>query len=406
MPTTIPRPRLRPLELKWIDDRGRQVLLLRDPSGVASQSATVPSWVGLLLSLCDGRRDRPAIRAAFERQTGQPIAAQQFDLLVEQLDEALFLEGPRFEQARDKLLHDFRQAAFRPPALVDRVYPGEPVSLLETLSRYRRGDDPSPPTDVIRGIVSPHIDYQRGGPIYARTWQQAADAVRQAEVVIVFGTDHCGGAGKITLTRQSYATPLGVLPTAVEIVDQVAEAIGPDAAFEEELHHRTEHSIELAAVWLHAMGQGPPPQLVPVLCGSFYRFTDGTADLDTFDPYDRTIQALRRATEGKRVLAVAAADLAHVGPAFGDPEPYRAADRKTLEAKDTALLRSVCAGDARGFFEQLREEGDSRRICGLPPIYLTLRFLGETRGEVVGYDQCPADAAGGSLVSIAGVLFT
>jgi len=33
-------------------------------------------------------------------------------------------------------------------------------------------------------------------------------------------------------------------------------------------------------------------------------------------------------------------------------------------------------------------------------------LLGETRGEVVGYDQCPADATGGSLVSIAGVVFT
>jgi hypothetical protein len=35
-----------------------------------------------------------------------------------------------------------------------------------------------------------------------------------------------------------------------------------------------------------------------------------------------------------------------------------------------------------------------------------LRYLGACRGEVVGYDQCPADATGGSLVSIAGVLLT
>ena len=54
----------------------------------------------------------------------------------------------------------------------------------------------------------------------------------------------------------------------------------------------------------------------------------------------------------------------------------------------------------------VREEKDARKVCGLPPVYLTLRLLGDdARGEVVGYAQCPADPDGGSLVSVAGVLF-
>ena len=49
---------------------------------------------------------------------------------------------------------------------------------------------------------------------------------------------------------------------------------------------------------------------------------------------------------------------------------------------------------------------DQRRICGLTPIYLALRVLGEgVSGQVTAYDQCPADPMGGSLVSVAGVIW-
>src|SRR5439155_14013247 len=156
------------------------------------------------------------------------------DEVVRQLDEALFLDSPRFREARDDALRDYRSAACRPPALADKVYPGDPTGCFTALRDY----DVDPPAEApalgrVRGVVSPHIDYQRGGAVYAQTWRLARDAVRDAELVIVFGTDHAGGAGKLTLTRQSYATPLGILPTAVELVDELAAASGPNAAFEE-----------------------------------------------------------------------------------------------------------------------------------------------------------------------------
>ena len=46
------------------------------------------------------------------------------------------------------------------------------------------------------------------------------------------------------------------------------------------------------------------------------------------------------------------------------------------------------------FFENLKAEGDRRHVCGLPPIYLALRLLGEVSGEPAGYAQCPADPQG------------
>src|SRR5207248_2573323 len=159
-------------------------------------------------------------------------------------------------------------------------------------------------------------------------------------------------------------------------------------AFEEELHHRREHSIELAAVWLHHVRGGAPCPVVPILCGSFHPYTEGELDAAADARIEAAVRAIRAATAGRRTLVVAAADLAHVGPAFGDAEGFDATARAALARADAELLRAVCAGDAEGFLGQLRAERDRRKICGLPPIYLMLRLLGPATGEVVAYDQC------------------
>jgi len=78
-------------------------------------------------------------------------------------------------------------------------------------------------------------------------------------------------------------------------------------------------------------------------------------------------------------------------------------ERAHLKAADDALLAHICTGDADGFFDAIRRVGDRNNVCGLPPIYLMLRLLPGTQGEVVAYDRCPADANGTSLVSICGV---
>ena len=144
--------------------------------------------------------------------------------------------------------------------------------------------------------------------------------------------------------------------------------------------------------------------LVPILCGSFAAFVAGEADPADHPPFAACVEVLREAMASRRSLVVAAADLAHVGPAFGDPYGLDFVARAQLQQADERLLATVYEGDADAFFTQVQEEGDRRNICGLPPIYLTLRLLGETSGRPAGYAQCPADSQGLSFVTIAGVL--
>ncbi len=236
-------------------------------------------------------------------------------------------------------------------------------------------------------------------------WRATAEAAREAELVVVFGTDHQGGEGALTLTRQSYATPWGVLPTELPVVEALAAALGEEAAFGEELHHRDEHSIELAAVWLHFVRRRVPVPVVPILCGGFAEFVAGQGDPASHEPFAAALQVLGEVMALRRTFVVAAADLAHVGPAFGDPYGLDFVAKAQLRNADERMLETVYAADAAAFFAHLQAEGNRRNVCGLPPIYLTLRLLAGARGHAAGYDLCPADPQGLSFVTIAGVIF-
>jgi AmmeMemoRadiSam system protein B len=400
-------PLLRPLDFQPVQHQGESMWLLRDPWQLGERQLIFPQVLAQMLILCDGTRSPRQIQAALSDQLGMPVPFNFISEALAQLDAAFLLVNERSEARHRALLADYRAQPFRPPALADLNYPAAPAALDDLFRGYGDGDEPTVDGWQGRGVVSPHIDYQRGGPVYARVWRRAAPAVLAADLVLIFGTDHNGGRGSVTLTPLPYATPYGVLPTDAELIDRLAAALGPEAAFAEELNHRQEHSVELSAVWLHhvfhAAGVAPCP-MVPILVGSFHHFVTGDDHPRDDARLGRFLDALRRATAGRRVLAVGSVDLAHVGPAFGDTFGMNAARRQRLRGEDEALMAAVMAGDAAGFYDRIAAVEDRNRICGFSPLYLMLSYLGPTSGQRVAYDHCPADAADTSLVSICGLL--
>jgi hypothetical protein len=63
----------------------------------------------------------------------------------------------------------------------------------------------------------------------------------------------------------------------------------------------------------------------------------------------------------------------------------------------------MCRGDAEGFHGAIQRVQDANNVCGVTPIYLTLRLLAPQHGENLGYAVCPADEAQTSVVTICGV---
>ncbi|MDD5093549.1 MAG: AmmeMemoRadiSam system protein B [Dehalococcoidia bacterium] len=400
------KPKLRAVQPHLIEHDGVPYILLGDPLRLTEGTVAVPQALAVLLGLCDGTRDMGTLQKGFELRTGIPLSGSTLEQILSHLDEAFLLDNERFAQACDAARQAFRMAPCRPPSLAGGGYPSDPEGLRALLRQYveavpvKQKEGISVP---IRGVISPHIDFQRGGPVYAQVWSNAAQSIANSEMVIIFGTDHVGGWNQFTLTQQNYSTPWGILPTDGDIVSRLADAIGGEGAFQDELHHRHEHSIELALIWLHYFLGDKSPKLVPILCGSFEQFMGKSAGPSQDEAIDAVVETLREASKWRRTLVVAAADLAHMGPAFGDHYPIDTPGRARATASDGRLIEAMCSADAEGFFARIKEEKDQRRICGLAPIYLALRVLGESKGESLGYAHCPADEANASLVSICGV---
>lgn len=404
-----PHPKLRPIDIQPTIQRGQPALLLRDPLQLSGNYMVLPHELGPALALLDGTLDLSSLHRAAMADYGLVYPDGLVQQLVDALDDNFMLENARSAEAHDRALAAYRAAPFRPPSMAGQSYPAEPAGLRRLFDRYLgqvNGASRSAPPLAGRAVISPHIDYHRGGPVYAAVWQQAAAMAQAADLVILLGTDHYSLGDRLTLTRQNYATPYGVLPTDTAIVDALAAAIGPERALRGELRHRGEHSLELVATWLHHMRAGRPVALLPILTGSFADFLDGSGE----PAGDRMLTAFLAALKqqawsaGRQVLVVASGDLSHVGPAFGGPK-IDAAGRARIRAADDELMQQMAAGSAEGFFAAIRREQDRNNVCGVSPFYLMLKLLGDVEGQLISYDQCPADQRNTSLVSVCGMVF-
>jgi AmmeMemoRadiSam system protein B len=412
------RPRLRPLDVFRIERKGQKLLGLRDPSRLTDAVATLPPVAVAIVQLFDGESTRDEICVEFQRRYGTPLQREHLDRLVDQLDQAFLLDSERFRQHSATVFGAFAQSPTRPAHLAGESYPAEVAALAAQLDGYfdppHGPGRPSGPTAALpRAIIAPHIDFARGGAAYAWAYKPLAEAATVPELVVVFGTDHVG-AEPFTLTRKHYETPFGRLHTDVDLVDALTRAVAArvgdvhaQALFRDEYHHRGEHSIEFQMIWLrHVWGErAEGVKVLPILCGSLHDFIESGRPPRSEPRIDAFLSSLGELAGARPTLWIAGADLAHVGPRFNDAEPLDATDRGSLERRDQETLTPAARGDSGAWFEEIRRERDGRRVCGLPPIFAMLESARPGAGRLLAYGQCPADEEGGSIVSIASLVY-
>ncbi|HET8541807.1 MAG TPA: AmmeMemoRadiSam system protein B [Anaeromyxobacter sp.] len=259
----------------------------------------------------------------------------------------------------------------RPPSCAGSVYPDDPDRLRAALHAWLALPAPGGARRARRGpvrlLVAPHIDFPRGARGYARAYG-ALDGT-DADLFVVFGTAHETPPHLFTLTRRHYATPLGPVATDHEAVDAIVGELGEAEVLADERCHAGEHSVELQLVVLRHLLRRPFTAL-PVLCSSIAHLDDAARFTDRF------LAALGRAVRGRKVCYVAGADLAHVGPLYGDSRPPTAAEAAAIEAEDRRTLAFLAAGDAEGFHRDGVRDDARRRLCGVAPIYAAMRASG------------------------------
>lgn len=407
-------PRLRPVEAFGVEHEGRRLVAVRDPAGYSASVLLLSPAVIEILSLFDGERALIDIQAELCRRHGEIVPRADIERVIATLDEHGFMDSPRFAAQRAEIDARYLAAPARPAAHAGGAYPADRDELSATMTRFFDPPDGPGPLDAapspgvrVRGLIAPHIDFPRGGPAYTWAYRELGDR-SDADLFIVFGTCHAGMRDPFALTRKDYDTPLGPAVVDRDFVEALAARAGQDC-FASELAHRAEHSIEFQAVFLRFSWAGRRQfTIVPVLTSFAHEaLLRGQGPED--DPrVPRFLDAVTEtiAASGRRVAIIAGADLAHVGPRFGDPEPVSEEQRVRIEREDRRMLEAVTSGGGQAFFESVARDRDRRRICGLSPIYATLRVLaggdGPAPGMLKRYAQWP-DPQG--LVSFASVVF-
>lgn len=411
-PQTLPK--LRPVD-SFVATRedGEPCLVLRDPEGVARAPAFVPLVLAPVVARFTGRHTTARIRAILLHDEGLDVPLDVIDDAARTLEDALFLEGEAFERARGAAEAAFARAEVREAAFAGSAYPGEREELstyVETacLGGRHRAEESLSPTDRLAGMVMPHIDPWRG----ARGYGACVDALvralpREPRTFVLLGTSHAPMSAPYSVCEKVFATPLGALRPARGAIARLRGAMRFDDA-RDLLGHRNEHSIELAAVFLRyaldRLGASDGATIVPVLCGlgaARARGDDPRRDDDTA----RFLDGLRELVIDEKAIVLAAADLAHVGPRFGDARALDRGARAELEVRDRASIALARAGEAVPFFEHVVEDQTSRRVCGAACVYTLLDALGDrASGRVLYYDQ-NVDPEEGSIVSHTGIAF-
>lgn len=412
----VPRPLRLDVEAQPVEHEGQPLLVLSDPEGLAPNPIGVSQGGLMVAGLFDGKRSASDIAALIKKEAGAVVPLEQILALAAQLESAGFLETAGLAAKRRALIDGFKDAPARPAVHAGGGYPSEPAALGKELDAYL-SDAKGPGAPLAASpagaapalLVSPHIDFRRGGPSYAWAYQTLS-RTPPPDVVVALGVAHASPPSPWVMTRKAYETPLGPMEVDEKLYDAIAKRLWYDPRADE-LVHRREHSLEFQAVWLRYLWKDAPFKWVPILCSSFERWAPDSppSSVSTVEGALEAVgRVLREEAGRRRVLILAGVDLAHVGPHFGDELALGPELEAKVEREDRASLEKALACDADGFYLSTVAGGHWRKVCGLSALYTALRWTSAVApgatGRLLSYGQAP-DPRGG-LVSFASAVFT
>jgi AmmeMemoRadiSam system protein B len=412
------KPIVRPIEAFPVQQDGKSLIYLKDPLGLATPIG-ISSLGYFLLAHFDGQHSYTDLREVFEQRFRAPLPRDEFNQFVALLDQHYYLQSERFENYQQAVIAEFRRQPSRAPAHVGGGYKSDPVELTAQLDGYF-----SAPTGpglasaentgaTPKAIVAPHIDFHRGGPAYAWAYKPLAESAG-ADLYIILGTSHCSGQTPYILTLKNFETPLGLVATDGEFVEQLQAKCNEDC-FVDEYLHRGEHSIEFQVLFLKYVAQkraaftGEPEKpfkIAPILVSSFHSMMMSQTLPEQTAAVGNFLRTLREMADGdaRQICFVAGVDLAHVGRQFGDTEPITEDFLKWVETEDRKLVDRVIELDAPGFFNEIAKDQDKRKICGFSPLYSLIHLLDGARGNHLHYGQAFTPETG-SVVTFTSVIF-
>ena len=258
----------------------------------------------------------------------------------------------------------------RPPAVAGFFYPGDPVTLRDTVDTLLASAEPGP---CPKAIVVPHAGYIYSGSTAALAYALLT-GVTTVQQVVVLGPTHRVGVRALALPGvDAMATPLGEVALWTEGVSRVVAR--PDVVTSSEVHAE-EHSLEVQLPFLQRVLPGVP--VLPLAVG--------------WVTPEQVAEVLEVVWGGPETLIVISSDLSHYHPSA----EARRIDHVTIEQILTLAgpLDHEQACGATGIDGLLL----AARRHELRPRLLGACNSGDTAGDrrrVVGYTAVAFDEAGG-----------
>ncbi|MGH7259086.1 MAG: AmmeMemoRadiSam system protein B [Nitrospiraceae bacterium] len=386
-------PILRNLQYSPLKEGEDQYVLLWDPSGLGTDKLIVPLSYFYLLQFFDGEHSLEQVSAEYLKKFGEFLVPDRLERLVADLDGKLFLEGERVEVARHAALATYRAARVRAAAFAGKSYDADPGKLAAQIAGFfssKEGPgrkDSEHKGQPIKGLVVPHYEIKDAGPIYAWAYKELQEA-QASDLFVIFGTCHAGLENGYAVTDKDFETPLGVVKADRAILDQLRTGAG--RYFDEELAHKSEHSIEFQLPFLqHVAGGAKPITIVPILCAyPAACFADPRLH-ELRDRIETFLRILRDALSaaGRPACLIASAELGHIGMRYGDASPPTDFSFHRCMQNDLTMLKHAEEVNPDAFAQFIVKEQDSRRISGFAAIYSLLRLIGGGKGAVLRYDR-------------------
>ncbi|MBN1350088.1 AmmeMemoRadiSam system protein B [candidate division KSB1 bacterium] len=405
-------PKLRPIEALPVQYSGQEMIGLRDPAGKGEQLVVVPKEIFYILRFFDGEHSLLDIRTEFMRNFGYFLFEEQLNELLASLDQNLLLDSAHYRQSLERMIAEYRAQPVRPAAHAGVSYLAEPGALAQQITGFfSNSHGPGLPNGKInsvplKGIIAPHIDVKAGGNCFAYAYKELAES-EDIDLFIIIGTGHAGVRQFFACTDKDFETPFGRVATDKAFLTRLQEKLTFDI-FEQDRLHQSEHVIEFQLIFLQWLYHKRHTfQIVPILSS----FSAAMLEPEWIDPAHGALireflNALRDTIQetDKRICVIASADLAHIGPRYGDSFKPDAHYLAAIEASDREALDYAASLDSAAFRKSVLKDEEKRRICGFPPIYSMLEVIGADKGNLLKYDSVEVDS-NRSVVSFASMAF-
>ena len=289
----------------------------------------------------------------------------------------------------------------RPAAFAGRSYPAHEIALGRFLNeKLARGvarlTQKIYETEKVRGIVTPHIDFHRGGHVEAASYFPLVDNVQQTgkpfDLIVILGIAHAGVRYPFCATNKSFDTPFGLRQSDRDFSRDLLAHVGPQMFAEEDIH-KNEHSLEFPAVMLGFHKPLSSAKIFAIACGGFWQSLQSgklPEECET-DAHD-FIAALREVTQkheqmGRKIGFIASVDGAHVGTQFGDSTKISAPKLQKIESQDRKWCAAIESGDRAAFHQHFASDGNQFNVDAHPAVYTLMAAFPSWRGQLLDYDQ-------------------